>query len=204
MAVVTEGDGEFKALPALFDQFREANENLELIRITKLSVQPDGPVEKIKRQCEKLAPLFTAKRVDEVILVLDREQQGDAAGVVAQRIESAVAGILPMRLRVVLKDRTFENWVIADVDALATMPARFEVTPALRRAVTPNKADRVAALELIKKASRSGNYDKIQDAERVLKHARVEHIGANSRSFRHLLHILQHPLYANGCKRAVA
>lgn len=204
VAVVTEGDSEYKALPVLFDQLRGAVTELEFIKITKLPVQPDGPTEKIRRECAKLGSLFKAKKVDLVVLILDREQQADPSGAVAQRIASTVSSAVPMNLQVVLKDRAFENWVIADVDALAQMPARFSVTPALRRAVTPNKADRVAAIELLKRASSTGAYDKIRDAERVFSHAKVDKIGRNSRSFRHFLHVLGHPDYVDACKSPAA
>lgn len=200
VAVVTEGDSEYKALPNLFDQLKVSIGEIEFIKITKLPIQPDGPPEKIKRECLKLAGLFQAKKVDVVVLLLDREQQPDAAGLVASRIQATVAAAFPVDLHVVLKDRDFENWVIADVDALAEMPGRFEITPGFRRAVSPNKADRVSAIAMLKKASNTGDYDKIKDADRVLSRAKVERIGANSRSFRHFLHVLGHPSYSEGCK----
>jgi hypothetical protein len=191
--VVTEGDSEYKALPNLFEQLRNDVGDLEFIKITKLPVQPDGPPEKIKRECSKLAAIFKAKNVDLVVLLLDREQQPESAGVVALRIQETVAAAFVSNLSVVLKDRDFENWVIADVEALAGLPGRFDITPGFRRSVSPNKADRVSALAMLKKASKTGDYDKIQDADRVLSRASIDRIGANSRSFRHFLHVLGHP-----------
>jgi len=114
----------------------------------------------------------------------------------SREILTSVSRVSTLPMAVVVKDRMVENWVIADIDALAGMPARFRVTDADRRAVTPNRADSANALAVLKKMALRKSYDKVADGRRVFDAAEPMRIAANSRSFRKFLATLNHPRYS--------
>lgn len=202
VAIITEGEGEWAALPELLPQFRTRS-SVEFIQIMRVRAQPDGPVEKLARACKPAFQICEAKGVDRVVIVLDREQQPEPPGDIALRIQTAIRTIFhaaPFEIRVVIKDRAFENWVIADLSALRAQRARYKVSTAMANAVAPNKADRTDALALLKSAAVGQDYHKIQDSRKTLAKADVARLAANSRSFRHLLHVIEDPDYCTQCK----
>ncbi|WP_425574934.1 DUF4276 family protein [Nocardioides fonticola] len=150
--------------------------------------------------------IAVAQGADLVIVLLDREQQSDLPGKLAADVETALATHCGAgtRVRVVYKDRLFENWLVADMDSLSAQPKRFAVTAARRRKVEPNKADAVDGLLLMKEMAIGKDYDKVADAERVCRKLDVRRAAMHSRSLRHFLHVLEVSAYAAGCKRAVA
>jgi hypothetical protein len=97
---------------------------------------------------------------------------------------------------VVIKNRMFENWLVADVEAVKIQRARFRLSTAAERSIVPNKADNVAALEVLKTAAVRTSYSKVPDSQRILERADIQRIAANSRSFRRLLRVVGHPGYA--------
>lgn len=201
IAVLTEGDSEWGSLPVIFPQLRQRSGN-EFTQVMRLTVQPDGPVDKIARACKPLFKICTLKRVDLAVIVLDREQRADSPGDIATKIADAVQkqGSPPFGVAVVLKDRAFENWVIADVAALKAQAARFKITSAMERSVVPNKADRVDAIGILKNAAIGKDYDKVPDARRTLGKSDVKQMALNSRSFRHFLHVVGDPDYVGQCQ----
>lgn len=205
IAILTEGESEYASLPLLYSQLKERT-GASILNPIRIAVQPDGPPEKIALQCEKAFKICAARGVALAVVVLDREQKSQAPGTIATLILDAInRRVTPsFGVRVVLKDRAFENWVIADPEALRSQPARYTVTPSLERAVAPDRADRSDALVLLKKATQGSAYDKVADAKRILARADVGRAAANSRSFRHLLHVIGDPSYASQCLTPVA
>ncbi|ROQ31001.1 uncharacterized protein DUF4276 [Frondihabitans sp. PhB188] len=201
IALVTEGESEWTALPGLVAQLKSRTGH-EFIPIMRLRVQPDGPVEKIARTCAPTLKICALKGVDKIVILLDREQQATGPGFIAASITAAVKKVSSSKIpvAVVIKDRSFENWVIADLAALKAQPARFKIKSSMEKAVSPNKADQVEALALLKAATIGQNYDKIQDSKRTLAKAKVERVAKNSRSFRHFLHVLGDQAYEGQCK----
>lgn len=101
-----------------------------------------------------------------------------------------------------IKDRTFENWLIADPGAFKKQKARFKITKALESQVVPDKADRVPADRWLDSAVvGKSSYEKKRDATNTVKHFSVARAAKNSRSFRHFCHVLGYEDYAEQCKR---
>lgn len=168
----------------------------------KINVSPDAPALSIAKACRSRLIIAHAKGASLAVLVLDRETQSASPGDIASAIATElVLSRPPLDVSVVIKDRMFENWLVADLDALEAQPGRFKVTPAIRRAVEPNKADGCDALSLLKRAVVGTQYDKVSDASRILKRADVSRSAANSRSFRHFLHALGDKYYSKQCKK---
>ncbi|MEV8358496.1 DUF4276 family protein [Microbacterium sp. NPDC076895] len=203
--IVTEGMGEFSAFKTLFTSLPTKNGALAP-RIAHVTCQPDGAVKGIAKACEPLLRQAHARKVDLFVLVIDREQQARTPGELARALKSQLDSLSPglFRIEVVYKDRTFENWLIADLDALRKQRARYEVSDALVRQVEPDKADMVKALDLLKKAARGKQYDKIDDGQKIANRLDLMAAARHSRSFRHLLHILGHVDYLHQCRTAVA
>ncbi len=138
---------------------------------------------------------------DAAVVLLDREQQDACPGRIARDIAAALmraCAVLPAY--VVLKNRCFENWLVADLGALLAQPSRFEVTSAMRKKVEPNKADQCDAIALLKKSVIEDQYEKVRDSVRICSKMDVAVAARHSRSFRHLLHVLEDPAYLSQCR----
>ncbi len=171
----------------------------------KINVSPDASAAVIARACRSRLVIALAKGASLAVVVLDREQQQICPGLIASGIETEVGKVCaPMPARVVIKDRTFENWLVADFGALAQCPKRFSLTNAMVARVEPDKADRCDGKALIASAVKKGQYDKVKDAERICRRMDVGKAAANSRSFRHLLHVIGDIAYNAGCGTPMA
>ena len=201
--IVTEGTGEFSAFKTLFTSLPTTTGSLAP-KVVHVTCQPDGPVKGIAKACGPLLRQAHARKTDLFVLVIDREQQLSTPGELSPAMKAELERISPgsFRIEVVYKDRTFENWLIADLDALRKQRARYEVSDALVRQVEPDKADRVKALDLLKKATKGKQYDKIVDGQKIAERIDLMAAARHSRSFRHLLHILGHVEYLDQCRQA--
>ncbi|OAN35619.1 hypothetical protein A4X17_02265 [Plantibacter sp. H53] len=203
--IATEGMGEFSAFKTVLRSLPTIAGALTPT-VVHVTCQPDGAVKGIAKACEPLLRQAYARKVDLFVLVIDREQQTTKPGELAATLKTELDRVSPgsFRIEVVYKDRTFENWLIADLDALRRQPARYDVSDALIRRVEPDKADSVKALDLLKRAAKGRQYDKIDDGKKIATRIDPLATARNSRSFRHLLHILGHVDYLDQCRRATA
>ncbi|TSI17972.1 DUF4276 family protein [Brevibacterium aurantiacum] len=199
--IVTEGRGEFSAFKTMFKSL-ETSDGALAPRILHIACQPDGPIKGIAKACEPAMRQASARKIDLFVLVIDRELQQLNPGTLAKNLKSALEKSSPgtFCIEVVYKDRTFENWLVSDLDALRSQPARFAVSDAIVRQVEPNKADRVQALDILKAATQGKQYDKIADGKKIADRLDVMAAARNSRSFRHMLHVLGHVAYLDQSK----
>lgn len=139
------------------------------------------------------------------MVLIDREDQATAPNQIAAELENAFGRLNPpLPVRVVVKDRRFENWLVADTGALEALPGRFEVSEALRGRVESDQADNANALDLLKRAAKNESYGKVDDAQKILEQAEVQRMAQHSRSFRCFLGRLGHPDYCRGsCRPSV-
>lgn len=202
VVIATEGVSEYRALPEILKSVRSGGGALNA-RVLKISCQPDGPVRGIARATKTALNIAKAKNAELFVLVLDREQRSAAPGDLAAEIVSEIFALdnWRFRLAVVMKDRMFENWLVADLGALRKQPARFTVTNAMVRKVEPNKADRVNATKLLEQAAVRQSYDKQADSLKIAKRMDIEKAALHSRSLRHFLHVLGHDTYMQQCRQ---
>jgi hypothetical protein len=159
----------------------------------------------IARACDKKIRLAARQGVDLVVILLDREVAAHCSGEHAKDIEHMVASANPglPRVRVVLKDSTFENWLIADLEALRGQPGRYTVSESMRKKIEPGKADGCDGYELLRAASK-GAFHKVHDAVAICERLDPVRAAAHSRSFRHFLHVIGDPAYPEPqCRRPV-
>ncbi|MFL0276556.1 DUF4276 family protein [Mycobacterium sp. SMC-19] len=203
IALITEGASEFKALPQLFPQLQQKMpRRSRIVRILRANITPDAPHPQVISSCRP-ALKIASNIADMAIVLLDREQQQNCPGDIAAKLEERFKKAACIDIRVVLKDRKFENWLISDLVGLKSHPARFNYDNALSRRVHPDKADRIDAERELKRIS-GGKYDKIPDGNRLCKTASVDRIAHNSRSFRHFLHLLNYEPYRTDCRTPAA
>jgi hypothetical protein len=193
IGLIVEGRAEYSSLPHLRLRLT-AETSATLIGPLVAVVNPTATPPVVAKGCRAPLLVLRAKRADQAVVLLDREDIDDCPGDRATELADELnrPGIIPVV--VVLKDRMFENWLVADTRAFRRQPARFKVTTGLKRRVEPNKADQVDAIAWLQQAT-AGRYEKVADAERILKLAEPRAIAANSRSFRRLLRVLGHPDY---------
>jgi len=197
---VVEGDAEYAAFPLLLPKIQTRHTLLK--RALKAQVDPVAGLGKLVRGLmPSVRTLVLQRKANLVVVVLDREQQTGCPGNLGAKLRTALVAEcgrenLTVKIEVVLKDRMFENWLVADVDALRSMPQRFSVPQTFANQVAPDRADRADATRLLKDAVKKGSYDKVEDAKRVIGAAEPLRIAANSRSFRRFLRVAGSPSYA--------
>jgi hypothetical protein len=170
-----------------------------------VSVHPRARPAQIAKACNDKIVLSLQGTADLVVVLLDREDASGCCGDLAKTVEAALRPPKGRGLsaRVVLKDRMFENWLVADLEALRSQPARFKVSEAMRNKIEIGKADGCDAAELLRAAALRKPFDKVKDAEAICERIDPVRAARHSRSFRHLLHVLGDPLYATGCRQSV-
>jgi hypothetical protein len=190
IGVVVDGDSEFTALPALYESLRAATGHTFLNPI-KAPLQPMAPYPVIARAARKSVEQLLQRGAQRVLILVDRETRHECPPLLAQSIQGEVTA--DADVLVVIKDRTFENWLIADLSALKSQNAKYTISGATERSVR-NKADAVDALPLLKRCLRPGmTYHKVQDARRIMDRADIAEIARHSRSFRRFLASSGHP-----------
>lgn len=201
IGVVVEGQSEYTALPELRVQLC-AETSASSLKVLHACYDPHARPGRVVRGCRSAVKQLAGRKYDLAVILIDREGQAKAANEIAHDLEAAFSSAdFGIPVAVVVKDRCFENWLVADLGALRELKARFEVTTGMVDAVEPNRADRANALNLLKSATKGDAYGKVNDARRILEKARLLHMARHSRSFRCFLARLGHPDLQDGsCK----
>lgn len=202
IGIVTEGESEVSALPKLYPRIRSAfltTTGYALMNPVKASLNPDGTLEHVAWGVAKALQILKGKGLHKVVVLIDREQRDECCGATAETITGALRRqeVWPFDLDVVLKNRTLENWLIADVEALRAQHGRFRIDEGAAREIAVAGADTLDAYVLLKKWTTSPpSYHKVRDSARIFAHAEPSRIASTSRSFRRFLRCLGHPAYA--------
>lgn len=98
--------------------------------------------------------------------------------------------------------RQFENWLIADPEAIAQIK-NFKLTSTFRKRVAPDKADHVPnPIDLLNKLELGPkSFHKTVDGTEIAKKLDINTVASNSRSFRRFLRLLSHPDYLTQSKK---
>jgi len=201
IGMIVDGEAEYRSLSKLFSRIQISS---TLLSPLKADIQPLAPVTQIAGAVKSRLKILAAKNVDLAIVLLDRESRPDCCGAMAEAIRVAITKMSASpRVAVVIKNRMFENWLIADCDALEQLRARFTVRPGQRQQIAPDKADSADGVSLLKAMVRQKDYNKVKDAVRIMSVAIPERLASNSRSFRRFLRILGHPAYRLQSRRSI-
>lgn len=203
IGIVTEGQSEVKSLPLIYPELRLRVGN-SIQKPIFAQVDPQAPVPLIVNNLKGRIRLAFSSGADAVVVLLDRERCEASAGCRANQIEEQLREALGNDIFVVIKDRCFENWLVACPGSYAKQKARFPNYEIMNRAKI-GCADMVEnAEELINEACpRKRHYSKVVDSEYILKHASVEEIAKNSRSFRRFLAVLGDHIYSKSSRNYI-
>lgn len=193
VGIVVDGQAESQALRRLLPKIQAPG--ARLAAPVYADIQPKASAQQIARAVIGKLKILKSQGTQKFVVLLDCEDAQLCAPEFAGEIEEAFARLDWPGVVVVVKRYKFENWLIADVDALKRMPGRFRVTKRFERRVAPNKADNVvdAAAEL-GRLSKGDAYHKRNDPLEIAKHQEPRRIAANSRSFRRFLRVV-------GCRK---
>jgi Domain of unknown function (DUF4276) len=203
IGLVVDGFAEFYSLPLLRIEL-EQNSGHQLIGPVKAEIQPTAPLPQIARSCLPSISILGAKGAKKTIVLFDREDRQECPGDLAQAVTEILRSKFRVGANVVVKDSKFENWLIADVEALKHQNKRFRVSRTMESAVVPNKADTIDALRMLKDAAQGREFSKVLDARRICDVATIDEIAANSRSFRRFLRVFGYEDYKGQSRRPLS
>jgi hypothetical protein len=188
-------------MPFVCRQLAEATGH-EFLSPVIAQVPATAPLGILATACARQVIQLHGRRAQLVVVILDRENRDDCCGELAAALETRIAREAEAAPAVVIKNRMYENWLVADVEALKQMRRRFSLSRTSERAIVPDKADNVDALRLLKQSAIGSEYSKVLDSQRILERADVMRMGANSRSFRRFMRVTRHPSYTAQSRRA--
>jgi hypothetical protein len=199
VGTVVDGQAEALAYPALFRRVTIAG--VSLMSPIYADMQPKATVPQIIKAASSKLKLAIDRGAHKVILLIDHEDRDGCCCTFAQSLTVGLKKFGFSNAIAVVKNRRFENWLVADIEALEKMPARFELTQAFINAVQPNRVDNVKDAErLLDGICIRVAYNKREDPPKILARASESKIARNSRSFRRFLRVAGHPAYSNQSK----
>jgi hypothetical protein len=193
VGLIVDGISEYASLGLMLPRIT-AQGGDSFLRVARADIQPKAPYPVIARSCREAVTQLSSRGADHIVVLFDKEDRPECPADIAKGVNVALTHLVECRLTVVVKDTCYENWLVADLEALRAHPRRYSVKPRHRRAVQPNHADDVDALSVIRSIVQ-GDYDKVEDSKAIMAHVQPERLGAHSRSFRKLLRVAQHPKY---------
>ena len=204
IGLIVDGQAEFRSLPTLI---RRIDTSHVLLDPLFADIQPFAPLAQVVGEVRSKLPILQNRRIDHLIVLLDRESRPDCPGFMAKEIAEGIVRACAARLpetsfSCVVKNSRFENWLISDLEALGRMNGRFMLSAAQRRAISPDRADNIDALAILKAAALDKPYAKVRDAMRIMERAQPRNLARNSRSFRRFLRLVGDPDYAEQSKRS--
>ena len=196
VGIVVDGQAESQALRRLLPKIKAPGRNLT--GPAYADIQPRGSAAQIARAVVRKLKILQGRGADAFVVLLDCEDPQRCAPGFAREIEQALARLEWSGVHVVVKRFKFENWLIADVDALKRMRTRFRVTRRFEKRVSPNKADHVVdATAELARLCQGAAYHKRRDPLEIAKHQQPRRMAENSRSFRRFLRVAGCRKYAN-------
>lgn len=200
IGIVVEGKAESQALKLLTRRIKI--EGVQLLAPAYADMQPKSAPDQIAGKAIKQVNIRRARGADLILVLIDREDREECPPEFARQLEQAFKRLGYDDIRVVVKNRTFENWLIADINALKKLTGIFNVTKTFERTVSPNKADNVGdAKALVNKIAVKHGYRKGRDDARITAVQEALEMARNSRSFRRFLHVVGHPQYLTQSKK---
>ena len=200
IGVIVDGRAEYGSLDRIYPQLQARSGNVFLSPV-QADIQPFAPTPVIAKACKAAIALLQAKGSDRIIVLVDRESRQECGSEIASSIAGEITRQFQAPVEVVVKNRRFENWLLADPDALAAQRRRYRVSNAVRRRIEPNRVDQVNDGIPVMKLCCRGDYEKVSDSRYILEQADADSMGGNSRSFRRFLRVAGHQRYRRQSRR---
>jgi hypothetical protein len=196
-----DGQAEFRSLAYIFSRIKT---NDILMSPLYADLQPRAHKSKLVRAGLPAIRILARKGVQRIIILLDHEGRVMCIPKWGAELEAAFAG--PCRengvvdVKVVLKAQMYENWLVSDPRAIKEMPRRFRLSNAHERQISPNRADTVDAVRILKSSALETEYHKISDAVKIMNRFDPLVGASNSRSLRRFLRLAGCPIYKGQSK----
>lgn len=180
--IISDGSAEAQALEYLFARMRCNNFNP--LKPVYADMQPYSPIPQIVRAAQSRIALLSQRGAERNLVILDREGNADCPGDFALRLRNEFVKKGVQNVAVVMKNRCFENWLIADMPSLVRgAHRRIAVNERIIERISKVGADNVNALAILNDCVKDG-YNKRRDAIEICKIVDPEVLARNSRSFR--------------------
>jgi len=183
IGLLVDGDAEYHALPKLLSRLESPHQVLS--QPLKCDIQPFATPAQMALAASKKFQIDKETRPDctvELVRAVEREAR--------KRLREMSTTV---DLQVVLKISMFENWLIADPEALGGLAGLFEKVERIEKQVGKGRADSADALSLLKACSRERVYDKVKGAMAICPRLDPIRAAGNSRSFRKFMKALEVP-----------
>ncbi len=194
IGLIVDGESELKSLPFVVGAMKLGARTCVWKPILA-KMTPLAPLPVLVRGLIPSVRQLEGRAADRIVVLVDRESRTECSCKIASELNCRLRAITDVDTAVVVKDRMYENWLVADCEALAGQPRRFNLTGADRNRIVPDRADSVDGLAIIKRACVGASYNKVQDSQRIMQRADPLRAAFNSRSFRRLLRVLGHEAY---------
>lgn len=203
IGLIVDGQGELDYLSNLTPRISTSHAILE--RAYYADMQPRATPQQIARAASNAVKVLSS-RCDLIVVLIDSEG-ADCPGLFSTAIHNAfneVYSASNIRFKVVAKHWSLENWLIADTDAIKCLKGRFKISDSLVNKVTGDRADHESnPVRELNKIALKQPYHKRHDPKKIAEHQTPEKMAKNSRSFRRLLRVLEHPQYVSQSKKPV-
>ncbi len=198
IGILVEGMEEQIALRHIVEKL--AIEGVQILKPVFANMQPKGPAAQIVKAVE--AKMSLLQKADAILVLIDKEDTDDCIITRVGELRNAFHKKGHRKVEVVIKNRQFENWLIADPEAINQL-SNFEVTSAFRKKVEQDKTDHVQdPVGLLSGLKKGGStFHKTKDGTEIAKKLNVENAARNSRSLRRFLRLLEHPDYKDQSKK---
>lgn len=186
IGIITEGRSERSSLEELLKNIDFGK--ISLIKPLFASIEPKSKPGQIAKAAEAAIRILMGRKCDKIVLILDKEDNPQCTVERVSELENEFSKRDFKIVTVVIKNRQYENWLIADHEAvnsckLFSVNTRFINSAGKGNA--DNVSDPVRLLESIKTNKRS--FDKSKDTLSIAKKCNPETMAKNSRSFRKFL-----------------
>lgn len=195
IGLLVDGRAEYYGLPQILPRLGSPHQVLSPL---VCDIQPFASPAQMALAASKKFQILLARGAESIVILMDKETRPDCTVELVRAVEREARIRLEqistaIDLQVVLKVSMFENWLVADPEAVANLTGMFEDVERIEKQVAKGRADGVKALDLLKACSRQRSYDKVTGAKAICERLDPGRAAENSRSFRKFLKALEVP-----------
>src|ERR1700681_2670849 len=151
IGLLVDGRGEDYGFPYVLPRLGSPHQVLAPL---VCDIQPFATPGQMALAASKKFPILLSKGVEAIVVIIDKETRPDCTGELAQAVEREAKTRLAdlsssVRFEGVFKGSKLENWLVADPQALSSLPGLFEKVERIERQVSKGRADAADALGLL-------------------------------------------------------
>lgn len=190
IGVIVEGIGEIEAIKSYLERVR--SQNPIITRPIFADMQPKATPRVIATAAKTAVNQLRRRGATKIIVLIDLEDRPCSKDF-STELASAFNKIYPdFRIVPVIKNHCLENWMIADTQALRSLPKRYARIERIEGFLNKHRcADRCREpLDLLNGCSIKTEYHKTQDPPRIAPKQDLDRLATWSESFREFLSTL--------------